>query len=59
MNNNQQLDEEDQHLKPTEPSQLPTETTYRWQLVPRDIAGDVIESNIVEGRRTRKAMTKA
>src|SRR5439155_11708887 len=38
---------------------LPMELTYRQRLAPRDIAGDITESNIVEGRHTRKATTKA
>ena len=35
------------------------ESTYRQRLAPRDITGDVTESNIVEGCCTRKATTKA
>src|SRR5436309_14792799 len=53
------LAEENPHLEPPELSQLPMESTYRQQLAPRDIAGDVTESNIVEGCRTWKATTKA
>ena len=53
------LAEENLHLEPPEPSQLPMESTYRQRLAPRDIAGDVTESNIVEECRTQKATTKA